>query len=251
MFLTDTTISKVVHFFVHIECEVDLRTQKETRGGQSAMQLVLLPADKHTQTQREINIPPTSSVISFCHEYTHTSYEHSRILTMFVLCVCIKCVLKTHTQTQKTHTYLLKWWDVMLWFPLQTLCLCLHCGTPMLCVCLYIVLWVCSCAWYCYGKKLYGIKIILFFFSCQACYLLWLSRIMLCFCFRSVFFLFWVCPLIFPRLKNVQLLFYIFHLSPIFMSQLRNVPVYMCVCVSYLQVLPFAQANSSMDNLPC
>lgn len=50
---------------------------------------------------------------------------------------------------------------------------------------------------------------------------------------------------------HVQLLFYILHLSPIFMSQLRNVPVYMCVCVSYLQVLPFAQANSSMDNLPC
>lgn len=53
----------------------------------------------------------------------------------------------------------------MFWFPLQTLCLCLHRGTPLLCVCLCIVLWVCSCAWYCYGKKVYGIKIILSFFS--------------------------------------------------------------------------------------
>lgn len=112
MFLTDTTISKVVHFFVHIKCEVDLRTQKETRGGQSAMQLVLLPADKHTQTQREINIPPTSSVISLCHEYTHTSYEHSCILTMFVLCVCIKCVLK-HTPKHKKHT--LTCWSNEMW----------------------------------------------------------------------------------------------------------------------------------------
>lgn len=65
------------------------------------MQLVLLPADKHTQTQREINIPPTSSVISLCHEYTHTSYEHSCILMMFVLCVCIKC--STHPNTKNTN----------------------------------------------------------------------------------------------------------------------------------------------------
>lgn len=99
-------------------------------------------------------------------------------------CLFYVCVLKIHTQTQKTHTYLLKWWDVMFWFPLQTLCLCLHCGTPLLCVCLYIVLWVCSCAWYCYGKKVYGIKIILSFFHARP--VIYCGYLELCFVSASV-----------------------------------------------------------------
>lgn len=246
MFLADTTISKLVHFFVHIKCEVDLRTQKETRGGQSAMQLVLLPADKHTQTQREINIPPTSSVISLCHEYTHTSCEHSCILTMFVLCVCIKA----HTQTQKTHTYLLKWWDVMFWFPLQTLCLCLHRGTPLLCVCLHIVLWVCSCAWFCNGKKVYGIKIILSFFNARP--VIYCGYLELCVVSASVqcFFSPRFVHSFFHVWKTSNFYFtYSTYLLSLCLSW--EMCLFICVCVSYLQVLPFAQANSSMDNLPC
>lgn len=72
----------------------------------------------------------------------------------------------------------------MFWFPLQTLCLCLHRGTPLLCVCLCIVLWVCSCAWYCYGKKVYGIKIILSFFNARP--VIYCGYLELCFVSASI-----------------------------------------------------------------